>query len=94
MVNFSPLVLAVAILATTANACDTACSVSSDTAGTCLYSCFDVCNFTASHNQGKFLVGLSGAGYDCKPNGPSGVSCKKTAAFGKCGSHYWQCGKC
>jgi hypothetical protein len=95
MVNLSPLVLAIAILATAVNACDTACSVSSDTAGTCIYSCFDRCNFTADDHQRNFLGGLKGAGYDCIGYGASsGISCKKTAEFGKCASHYWQCENC
>ncbi|GJN71191.1 hypothetical protein PLICBS_005253 [Purpureocillium lilacinum] len=84
---------ALALLAAAATACDTACSGASDRDGRCYYSCTDnACHMSGSHHRDEFLNGLSGRGYDCKPEGYNTLSCAKTDGFGGCWSHKWTCG--
>ena len=75
-------------------ACDTACSDVDQNKDFCFYACYARCNESAGQHQGRFLSGLKSDRFNCTAHGPSGVRCTKSANFGACGSHYWQCGKC
>ncbi|KAL5585901.1 hypothetical protein FOBRF1_015771 [Fusarium oxysporum] len=73
-------------------ACKKTCTSTGEVSGRCNYKCTDACpdlGPTAARN--KFLSALL-EDYDCRKSGAAGLSCKKTAAFGSCGSHYWKCG--
>ncbi|KAH7196200.1 hypothetical protein DER44DRAFT_792588 [Fusarium oxysporum] len=91
MVKPTFLVYALATVAGV-QACKKTCTSTGEVSGRCNYKCTDACpdlGPTAARN--KFLSALL-EDYDCRKSGAAGLSCKKTAAFGSCGSHYWKCG--
>ncbi|KAJ9412785.1 hypothetical protein QL093DRAFT_2540315, partial [Fusarium oxysporum] len=69
-------------------ACKKTCTSTGEVSRCCNYKCTDAypdLGPTAACN--KFLSALL-EDYNCRKSGAASLSCKKTAAFGSCGSHY------
>jgi len=91
--KFSLLFVALASSIASVNACERTCSFDREASGYCYYSCWQACgDVSETSARNNFANAMRGNGHTCTNVGASEVKCKKTAAFGKCSSHYWNCG--
>ena len=90
----SVVLLAIGAGVASAQGCQNRCFVNQAQSGStsCVYNCSSDTAHSSQENAANFAGAMRQNGHQCGSNAGT-VTCKKTPAFGECGSHFWKTGR-